>query len=134
MNAGKWFICAAIPLLLWAAVVPNLSGTWKLNVEKSRWGKKEKPVGEIVKIQHDEPTWKYSGTVTLPNSEEKTYSYDGALDGKERPVTTAYGPGKITMKRTNRFTIDSVFRSDDGRFTETASTNSTDGKTMTRRV
>jgi hypothetical protein len=134
MDRGKWLIAAAIPLLLWAAVVPNLTGTWKLNVEKSKWGKKEKPTSVIVHVEHNEPAWKYSGVVTLPNSEEKTFSYDGAIDAKERDATSAYGPGKMTVRRVNRFTIDATFHTNDNRYIETASTSSTDARVMTRRM
>jgi hypothetical protein len=103
-------------------------------VEKSQWGKKEKPVAVIVKIEHNEPAWKYSGTVTLPNSEEKTFSYEGAIDGTERDAVSAYGPGKMTIRRVNAATTASSFRTNDGRFTETATTSSSDGVTMTRRM
>ena len=127
-------MAAGIPLLLWAAAVPNLTGTWKLNVEKSNWGKKEKPTSVIVQIEHNEPAWKYTGAITLPNSEEKTFAFDGATDGKERDATSAYGPGKMTIRRVNRFTITSTFRTNDGRYTETANTNSTDGRVLTRRM
>src|SRR5438445_4617846 len=110
MDRRKWLFCGAFPLLLWAAAVPNLTGTWKLNVEKSHCGKKEKPVSVIVNIEHNEPKWKYTGTVVQPNSEEKTFSYDGAIDSKEHDATSSYGPGKMTLHRSNRFTIASVFR------------------------
>ena len=65
--------------------------------------------------------------MTLPDSEEKTFSYDGAIDGQERDATSAYSPGKMTVRRVNRFTIESTFHTPDGRYTETASTNSADG-------
>jgi hypothetical protein len=134
MDKGKWLLLAALPLLVWSAAVPNLTGSWKLNVEKSKWGKKEKPTSVIVHIEHNEPAWKYSGTVTLPNSEEKTFTYDGAIDGQEHDATSAYGAGKMTVRRVNRFTIESTFHTSDGKYTETASTTSTDARVMNRRM
>ena len=134
MYATKWALGAAIPLLVWAAVVPNLSGTWKLNQQKSHWGKKANPTSVIVEIQHHEPDWKYSGTIIEATNDEKKFAYDGAIDGTEHDATSAYGPGKMTMQRVNRFTILSTFHTADGRFVETARTTSTDGSEMTRRM
>jgi len=134
MAKPKLLVCAAIPLLLCAAIVPNLTGDWKLNVDKSHWGKKVRPVSETVHIDHNEPSWKYKGSVTEPNGEPRTFSYDGAIDGKERDASSPYGPGKMTFRRVNRFTISSTFKSNDGRFTETATSTSTDGRVLTRRM
>jgi hypothetical protein len=134
MKVSHSLFTAALPLLLWAAPVPNLTGTWKLNVQKSQWGKKAAPVSVIVVIEHQEPAWKYTGTVIEANNDEKKFTYEGVIDGKERDATSGYGPGKMTMRRVNRFTIQSVFHSTDGRFTETAQTASTDGQVLTRRM
>jgi len=134
MTQTRWLSAAALPLLMFAATVPNLSGTWKLNLEKSQWGKKEKPTSVIVKIEHNDPAWKYTGTVIQPNGEQKSFSFDGAIDGKERDAISAYGPGKMRINRVNRFTTVSTFHTNDGRFTETARTTSTDGQVMTRRM
>jgi hypothetical protein len=134
MSKGKCALCVSFPLILWAVVVPNLTGTWNLNGEKSHWGKKEKPAAVIVQIEHNEPAWKYSGTVTMPDSEQKKFSYDGAIDGKEHDAISTYGPGKMSIKRLNRFTTVSSFHTNDGRFVETATTTSTDGRVMTRRM
>ncbi len=59
--------CMALFLMFWAsplnAKILNLTGTWKLNVEKSS-GKGPPPKGVMVKVVHKEPAYKYSVTGT----------------------------------------------------------------------
>jgi hypothetical protein len=120
---------------LCAAQVTDLSGTWRLNVDKSNWGKKPKPLSVVVTVEHKEPQLQYHGTATDLEGHESKFEFAGAIDGQERPVTTSYGPGKTVLKRVNVHTTTSVYRSDDGKFTEdTATTVSPDGRTLTRRL
>ena len=114
---------------------PNFNGTWTLNIEKSTWGKKAKPQSVIVNVQQSQPELKYSGTATDTNGNQTTFDLDAAIDAREHAVKTSYGPGKITLKRINAYTVASDFHSDDGKFTETATTAvSRDGRTLTRRM
>lgn len=113
----------------------NLSGNWHLNVEKSSWSSATKPVSVVLAIDHREPQLKYSGTVTYANEEERSFGFDGALDGKPYRMSRSFGEGSITLHRVDVRTVESSFRSDDGQFTETARTTvSRDGKTLTRKL
>lgn len=122
--------------LLWAdTAVPNLTGTWNLNVAKSSWGKKAKPQSVVVNVTHTEPQLKYSGTSTDANGNPSAFDVETTIDGQEHPVKTSYGPGKMVLKRVNPYTISSEFRSDDGKVSESATTTvSRDGRTLTRRM
>ena len=114
---------------------PNFTGAWSLNVAKSSWGKKAKPQSVVVNVQQSQPELKYSGTTTDTDGNQTTFDLDAAIDAREHSVKTSYGPGKITLKRINAYTVTSDFHSDDGKFTETATTAvSHDGRTLTRRV
>ena len=123
-----------------SAQAPNLSGTWQLNVQKSSWGKHPKPTGGTVVIEHQEPAFKYSGTIEVENGTEtsegqRSFSFNGAIDGKEYPVTGAAGAGKMTIRRVNPTTTVSELKSSDGAVLETAKTTiSADGKRLTRAV
>lgn len=118
-----------------AAPLGNLSGTWHLNVEKSQWGTTNKPHSVVLTIEHNDPALRYRGTVTYANEDSRDFSFEGALDGKEYPMVRSYGPGMITLKRVDAFTIDSVFKSADGQAVETTRTTlAIDGKTMTRKL
>lgn len=115
---------------------PNISGNWKLNVDKSKWGKRDKPTSIELSIEHNEPAFKYKGAVlNADGSDRREFTFDGAIDGKAYPANGADGDGTITFTRVNKSTIKSTFNSKDGKVTESATTAiSSDGKQLTRRM
>ena len=118
-----------------AGTGPNFTGTWSLNIGKSSWGKKAKPQSVVVNVEQSHPELKYSGTTTDTDGSQTTFDLDAAIDARQHSVKTSYGPGKITLKRLNAYTVASDFHSDDGKFTESATTAvSRDGRTLTRRM
>jgi len=118
-----------------AAQVANLTGTWKLNVQKSSWGKRPKPVSVLVNIEHREPLVKYFGTVVDASQEIREFNFSGTIDGKQYPTTTSFGEGKVTLSRVDQRTISADLRSDDAKFTQAITTTvSRDGRVMTRRL
>lgn len=125
---------------LTAAQTPGLSGTWQLNVAKSSWGKHPKPASAVLTIEHHEPELKYSGTVIFPTGvtggeHARTFAFDGAIDGKEYPVTGTLGTGKMEFHRVNADVVTSRFISSDGSLTETARTTlSPDGRMLVRDI
>jgi hypothetical protein len=118
------------------AAAADLSGTWHLNTEKSKWGKRPAPQNVVITIDHKEPSYKYAGRVETPSGNDaRDFAFTGTIDGKEYPVTDAYGPGMRSVKRVNDRTIESFYKSNDGKATETARTTvSRDGKTMMREL
>ncbi|MEN6606483.1 MAG: hypothetical protein ABFD60_04515 [Bryobacteraceae bacterium] len=127
---------AAFSLSISQAQVINMSGTWNLNVQKSSWGKVQKPVSVLVTIEHDEPALKYSGNMVYFGGEDtRTFSFAGAIDGKWYPISRSYGSGKISMRRIDFRSMESEFRSDDGKWTEHIRTLvSRDGKELRRTI
>ena len=122
-------------LCLGCVQAQNMSGTWKLNVEKSDWKGVRRPLTVVVTVEHREPILKYSGWVTYPDSPPRGFGFDGALDGKPHPALRSYGPGSSQMRRLSWDAVGSDFRSDDGMFREGAETIlSADGRQMTRRL
>jgi hypothetical protein len=122
---------------LFAADQPaNMGGTWKLNVERSKWGKRDKPTHGDIQIEQRDASFKYKGSVLNANgTDARRFEFDGAIDGKSYPVSGPDGAGAITMKRVNDTTIQSHYTSSDGKVFEDATTSiSRDGKELTRRV
>jgi hypothetical protein len=127
----------AVPLLLtvplWAA--ESLSGTWVLDVEKSRWNQARKPISLVLTVEHNEPELKYSGRILYVDEESRPFSFQGAVDGKEYRMNRSFGPGNVVLERENARTFRSTYRSDCGRYTESARTSlSSDGKWLTREI
>ena len=124
-----------IGLAAGAAENANFSGTWHLDIEKSRWGSKPKPVSVTLVIEHNDPTLHYRGTVTQSGENTRDFTFEGAIDGKEYPMTSAAGAGMATLRRVDANTIETDFRSTDGTRTENARTSlSRDGKVLTRTI
>jgi hypothetical protein len=124
-----------LSLIACGAKAPNLSGNWKLNVEKSKWGKVRKPTGVSLEIQHNEPALKFWGRVVDAESEGREFSFDGAIDGREYPAHGASADGKIVFVHKPGNVIASTFHSGDGLLTESAETSvSADGNYLTRHV
>lgn len=113
----------------------DMSGTWKLNAEKSNWRNVQRPLSVVVTVEHREPILKYSGWVTYPDSPPRGFSFDGVIDGKPHTALRSYGPGSARMRRLGSGVVGSDFRSNDGRFREDAETVlSADGRRLTRRL
>lgn len=111
----------------------NLAGTWVMDVQKSIWGEMQKPESVVLEIVRRGAEIRYSGLVTYQNQDTRSFTFDGAMDGREYPVMRSYGPGKLVMTRKGIATVESVYTSDSGVYVETVRTVlSADGKHMTR--
>jgi hypothetical protein len=126
--------CAA--LLCAADAVSNLSGTWVLDANQSKWGNHQRPTSIVLTITHQEPALKYAGQEIKPSEDQaREFSFDGAVDGKSYPVRGPGDEGSMYYKRVDGRTIDSVFTSADHTLVEHARTTiSADGKRLTREV
>lgn len=138
MRGIAWKLtgCTALSVGSCLAQVANLTGTWDLNVGKSRWGRVQRPLAITVIIEHHEPALKYTGTIVYSAGEDtRTFGFEGAIDGKDYPITRSFGSGKIRIRRLDSRTTESVFRSDDGLWEEYARTSiSADGKSLRREI
>jgi hypothetical protein len=127
----------ALPLTLAGGATDptNMTGTWRLNVEKSEWGSRPKPVSVTLHIEHREPALSYHGTVVYAGEEARQFVFAGALDGKEYRMERSFGRGTAVLHRIDEATFESVFRTDDGKSVETTRTSiARDGTTLTRRI
>ena len=132
---GRWVALTCVLALvsgpLQGAGAVNLTGTWKLNVAKSDYGKRPKP--KEATIEHKEPSLKYTVTGTDGEGKPLNIQFAGAIDGKEYPLIGSPIVANISVKRINDRTTESVGRSADGKVVENVTvTASADGKTFTR--
>ena len=139
MTSWRTALIVSFAIGVGIAQAPDLSGTWRLNVEKSSWGKRPKPSGATITIEHREPSFKYTGNVATQlgseTADKRSFHFEGAIDGKEYPVGGSAGEGTVILRRTSPTTIVSERKSPDGKLLETAKTSITgDGKRMIREV
>lgn len=132
----KTLIVFTAAALLSAAQVPNLSGVWKLNQQKSKWAKNQAaPVTVVVTITHQEPSLKYSGTVTGADDQTRNFDFTGAIDGKPYQENGSGETGTVTYKRVDARTVDAEYRDAGGKLVQTARNRiSADGRTLIREI
>ena len=109
-----------------AADVADMSGNWILNIQRSKWHGAPKPDSGRLVIEHQEPKLKYERTVTPATVEDKSMTFDGAIDGKEH--------NGIIATRLSPFSILFTMKSEDGTSLETTVTMTKDGDHLVRRI
>jgi hypothetical protein len=110
---------------------PNVSGTWKMNAEKSKF-ERGGPKGITIKFDQQGSTLNESLTLTNDQG-DRTVNFAYTLDGKESPQQLE---GQ-QIKATARWEGDSLiieFKNDEGFNFQRKITLSGDGKTMTMDV
>ena len=116
------------------AEVSNMSGTWVLNEQRSKFGDNPRPGNVTLQIQHAEPKLKYSGTVNHPNEGHiLDFQFDGAIDGKSYTSKEDRGDRHITFKRRSDRSLESHSKWTDGEL-HSILTMSDDGRTLERRM
>lgn len=126
--AHATFLVLAAALALAADDKPNLTGTWKLNTAKSDFSSRGMPSALAVKIDHQDPVFKYSVTGTQDGNEFEE-SGEMTIGGKESRSSNgltlkAHWEGKVLVV---------AYKNEDGSFSGLAhDTLSENGKTLTR--
>ena len=131
LTLSVFFLCTAGL----AADVANLNGVWKLNLKKSKYQKNAAPLSVELKIEHNEPSLSYSGSVTATQeSQPDTFEFRGAIDEKIYPVKQNKKTGRtIKFKRQSPRTVES-WSSDDTMEEHALMTVSANGKTLIRKM
>jgi hypothetical protein len=117
----------------------NLTGTWKLNIEKSDFGngpRATKP--SIFTIEHTEPKLKFTVAGHGTDGSRIDMSFDGAIDDKPYPFKWNNREAQLTIKRLDASTTQGVLKMQAGPRTMELEnytlTVSKDGKTLTRKA
>ena len=119
----------ALPVV--AQTRPNVSGTWKMNAEKSKF-EKGGPKAITITFDQKESTLNESLTITNDGG-ERTVTLTYTLDGKESAQQIEGQQIKATAKwEGDSLTIE--FKNDEGFSFRRKITMSADGKTMTMSV
>ena len=130
-RLGNRVVIAMLATSLALLGADMFSGTWKLNVAKSKYnpGPGPKSTTTVMKMEGDWMTAKGEGVDAAgkATSSNNRYKYDG----KEYPYKTAQVDGTISVKKTDDFHAESTTKG--GKANVTTKTEiSKDGKTRTQ--
>jgi len=84
------------PIAAAAQAVPNLSGTWALQADKSSFGMMPAPQSRTDVIDHQEPKLAIKRTATDANGQATTTEFVYAVDGQ--PYKNMAGPTEVTSR------------------------------------
>ena len=111
----------------------NLSGTWRLVLERSDFGQEPPPREIEVKVTHNEPDIHYQGRVVYSVGASSVIDFRSTLDGKPRRMAGSAG-GILKSKRLDARSISTAWKSIDGKYAETSLvTIAEDGQSITIR-
>ncbi|HVO56485.1 MAG TPA: hypothetical protein VMT51_02190 [Dongiaceae bacterium] len=126
-------LCLAGPAFLRAEDNPIL-GTWKLNLEKSKFAGVAAPKSLTRVVAADGDRVKYSFEGTAADGSASTYSFTVKYDGVDVPITgngTPYGADQIAIKRENSHQFTATLKKGGKVVAKSTATVSHDGKTTT---
>lgn len=127
MIAAIVCLCASI---VSAQAKPNLSGTWKMNPQKSKFANGG-PDAITIKVDHKEPILTEAWSIATPNG-ERSFEAKYTTDGKETEQEVMGRTAKTSAKwEGDALVIE--FKSE-GRVFKRKITLSADGKTITKVV
>jgi hypothetical protein len=126
---------AIVAMSVVASAADNSLGTWKRNVEKSKYNPPApNPLKSLTMVREASGNdgVKVTNTGVREDGTPVTWSYTAKYDGKEVPVTGNAPFDRIAIKKVNDNTFTSVLRKTDGKYHMTGRTViSKDGKTST---
>lgn len=109
-------------------------GTWKLNVEKSKYAAGQAPQSLTMKIEAAGEGEKVTTEgVNATGTPTKT-EYTAKFDGTDAPLTGSQNADKVSLKRVDAQTIERTFKKGDKVAVTSTQVLSADGKTLTNTV
>ncbi|MGA2431608.1 MAG: hypothetical protein ABSH13_24140 [Candidatus Acidiferrum sp.] len=126
-------LCLAVPSLMLAQDNPIL-GTWKLNLEKSKFTGMPTPKSLTRSVSADGDSVKYSYEGTGADGAALAYGFTVKYDGKDYPVTGStppFGADQIAIKKLTSHKYSAVLKKGDKAVGGSTVTISADGKTAT---
>jgi hypothetical protein len=138
MPKNKKLLAWAIAMLITALTVTvttvaadQLSGTWKMNPEKSKYTPGPAPKNLTVVVESDENNYKLEATGTDGDGKPLHVQYSAKFDSKDYPATGIANADSVSLKRIDANTIETLQKKD-GKVVMTITTKvSKDGKTRT---
>jgi hypothetical protein len=122
-------LLTALTLLVANVAADQLSGTWKMNAEKSKYSPGPPTKDLMVVVESDENNYKLDATGTDGDGKPIHVQYSAKFDGKDYPATGIANADTVSMKRIDANTIETMQKKN-GKVVMTITTKvSNDGKT-----
>ena len=130
-GSAATMLVTALTLFAAAAAADQLSGTWKMNAEKSKYSPGPAPKSLTVVVESDSDNYKVDATGTDADGKPIHVQYSAKFDGKDYPATGIPNADTVSVKRIDENTVETVQKKD-GKVVMTVTNNaSKDGKTRT---
>jgi hypothetical protein len=124
-------LLTALTLFVATAGADQLSGTWNMNAEKSKYSPGPPPKSLTVVVESDENNYKIDATGTDADGKPIHVQYSAKFDGKDYPATGVPNTDTVSAKRIDANTVETAQKKD-GKVMMTITTKvSEDGKTRT---
>ena len=124
-------LITALTLTVTIAAADSLSGTWKMNPEKSKYSPGPAPKDLTVVVESEESNYKLEATGTDGDGKPTHVQYSAKFDGKDYPATGIPNADTVSLKRIDANTIETLQKKG-GKVVMTVTTKvSKDGKTRT---
>jgi len=123
-NVISIFALVLLPTLFWAAGTDPQAGTWKMNLDKSKFVEGgPHPKGETVVIEQIE-----NG---LKESSSAGFEFTAKYDGKDYPMTGTSAADGVSLRKIGPRTIETIRKKNGQVVTRNTTVISEDGKTRT---
>ena len=101
-------LLTALTLLVANVAADQLSGTWKMNAEKSKYSPGPPTKDLMVVVESDENNYKLDATGTDGDGKPIHVQYSAKIDGKDYPGTGIANADTVSMKRIDANTIETM--------------------------
>jgi hypothetical protein len=137
LENKRLFGYAAAMLVTWVtlfvatAAADQLSGTWKMNPEKSKYSPGPAPQSLTVVVESDNDNYKIDATGIGGDGTSTHAQFSAKFDGKDYPATGLTNADTVSVKRVNANTVETSQKKDGKVVMTITTTVAKDGKTRT---
>jgi len=124
-------LVAVLALTVIARGADNNVGTWKLNLDKSKYSPGPAPKSQTLTIEAHDGGIKYTSHGENADGSPIHVEFTAKYDGKDNPVTGSPDFNSIAIKRIDAHTIESTTKKDGTVMAASTAVVSRDGKTRT---
>src|SRR5260370_6132057 len=105
-------VLTVLTLFVATARADQLSGTWSMNAEKSKYSPGPPPKSVTVVVESDENNYKIDATGTDGDGKPIHVQYSAKFDGTDYPATGIPNADTVSAKRIDANTVETLQKKD----------------------